>query len=65
MRVLFQTCVKVPPVDINFEQLQEQEGGNVLRAEFTISQKPSMRVMGGEALITFEEENGENTSIHR
>lgn len=60
--VLLQTCVKVPPVDINFQHSEEQEGGDVIRGEFTISQKPSMRLRGGEALITFEKESGKITS---
>lgn len=63
-RVLFQTCVKVPQVDINLEDRQEPEGGDVIRGEFTISQKPSMAMKGGEALITFEEESGNISSIH-
>lgn len=56
LRKKFKTHVKVPQIDINFEQIQEQEGGDLIRGEFTISQKPSMRMKGGEALITFEEE---------
>lgn len=62
--VFFQTHVKVPQIDINFEQIQEQEGGDLIRGEFTISQKPSMRMKGGEALITFEEERGNITLVH-
>ncbi|CAF95980.1 unnamed protein product [Tetraodon nigroviridis] len=57
LRRKFKTCVKVPPMDINFQHSEEQEGGDVIRGEFTISQKPSMRLRGGEALITFEKES--------
>lgn len=63
-RVLFQTHVKVPQVDINFEHLQEQEGGDMIRGEFTISQKLSMCMKGEQALITFEDERGNISSIH-
>lgn len=41
------------------DETDEQEhAGQDIKAVFTIIQRPSFLLKGGEALITFEEENG-------
>lgn len=48
----------------NIEKMEEDESdeqeraGQDIRAVFTIIQRPSFVLKGGEALITFEEEKG-------
>lgn len=50
-------------MDINYEEPGSQEGGDLIRGWFTISQKPSMCIKGGQVLITFEEEKGNQSII--
>lgn len=56
--ILFQICLNVPQADINFNHRHEQQGGHLIRGAFNITQKPSILLKAGEALITFEEERG-------
>uniref|UniRef100_A0A674NBI0 N-myc-interactor-like n=1 Tax=Takifugu rubripes TaxID=31033 RepID=A0A674NBI0_TAKRU len=55
--------IKVPQVDINYEEPGSQERGDLIQGWFTISQKPSMCIKGGQVLITFDEEKGNQSII--
>lgn len=58
-----QSYIRVPQMDINYEKSDGQGGGDHIRGCFTITQKPSVCIKGGQVLITFEEEKG-NQSIN-
>ncbi|KAK5861618.1 hypothetical protein PBY51_023000 [Eleginops maclovinus] len=55
----FKIYAQIPDTDVNFRsQYQEQigDGSEPIRGRFLISQRASVRLQGGQALITFEEE---------
>ncbi|XP_029699588.1 N-myc-interactor isoform X2 [Takifugu rubripes] len=56
LREKYKNYIKVPQVDINYEEPGSQERGDLIQGWFTISQKPSMCIKGGQVLITFDEE---------
>lgn len=57
-----QIQAKIPVKTVKFTRGLETEEGDeredVVASVFTVTQRPSFRLKGGQALITFEEEKG-------
>lgn len=72
MFVLLQIKAEIPEKRMRFtrienkeenESYEEEHEDQDIRAVFTIIQRPSFMLNGGEALITFEEEKGKASSL--
>lgn len=56
----FQIYVQIPEKKVKFTRKEEDsdDSGQHIKGVFTIAQRPSVLLKGGQALITFEEEKG-------
>lgn len=53
--------IEIPHTEVKFRDQNEEEkedDSQLIRGVFAISQRPSVLLQGGQALITFEEEKG-------
>lgn len=64
--VILQIHAEIPGTEVKFTHPMEEENDSssqTIRGVFSISQRPSILLQGGQALITFEEENGTDKAL--